>query len=258
MDSRNDEVSIDLQQLFRLLLRKSWLIALVAVVCAGLVFLGTYFLITPLYEADIKVYVNNSSLSIGSTSYSISSSEISAAQSLVDTYVVILNSRSTLDELALQAKVNYSSKQLEKMIKAEAINDTEIFKVTVTSPDPAEAAKLANVIAIVLPAKIADTVEGSSVRIVDYAQTPKNIASPSYVMNTVLGFFAGLLLCTAIIICTDLLNSSVRSEDYLTEAYPTIPLLTVIPDTASGKTAKSYGGYSHYGSYGSVGGGNSK
>ena len=261
MNNKNDEVYIDLRQLFRLLLNKSWLIAIVSILCAFIIFLGTYFFITPQYEADIKVYVNNSSLSIGSTSFSISSSEISAAQSLVDTYVVILNSRSTLDELAAQAKVDYTSRELDKMITAEAVNDTEIFKVTVTSPDPEEAARIANAVAIVLPAKIADTVEGSSVRIVDYAQVPTHMASPSYTKNTVLGFIAGLLLSSVVIVCFDLFNNSVRSEDYLTETYPEIPLLTVIPDTATGKESSYYKrrGYSkkygYYNSYAKLGGG---
>jgi len=254
MNSKNDEVYIDLRQVFRLLLRKSWLIALVAVLCAAIVFLGTYFLITPQYEADIKVYVNNSSLSIGSTSFSISSSEISAAQSLVDTYVVILESRSTLDELISKADVSYSSRELGAMISAEAVNDTEIFKVTVTSPDPQEAAKIANAVAVVLPARIADTVEGSSVRIVDYAQVPTAMASPSYIKNTVLGFMAGVVLSALAVICADVFDNSVRTEDYLTETYPEIPLLTVIPDTASGKSYGYYKKRGYYSSYAKQGG----
>ena len=246
MDNKNNEGYIDLSQLLRLLFRKSWLIAVAAIVCATVAFLVTFFFVTPQYEADVKVYVNNSSLSLGSASFSISSSEISAAQSLVDTYVVILNSRSTLDELVTRTGLDYTSEQLGKMIRAEAVNGTEIFKVTVTSPDPEDSTKIANAIALVLPAKIADTVEGSSVRIVDYAQTPTKMSSPNYTQNTVFGFIIGMLLSSVVIVCLDLFNSSVRSEAYLTETYPDIPLLTVIPDTAPGK---EYGYYKKHGYY---------
>ena len=246
MNNTNNEVYIDLRQLFTLLVRKSWLIAVISILCAAVVFLWTYFLITPQYEADIKVYVNNSSLSLGSASFSISSSEISAAQSLVNTYVVILNSRSTLDELVSRTDLGYTAEQLEKMISAEAVNETEIFKITVTSSKPEDSAKIANAIALILPAKIADTVEGSSVRIVDYAQTPTKMSSPNYTQNTVFGFIIGMLLSSVVIVCLDLFNNSVRSEDYLTETYPDIPLLTVIPDTAPGK---EYGYYKKHGYY---------
>ncbi len=246
MDNNNNEDFITLSQLLKLLFRKSWLIAIAAIVCAAVVFLVTFFFVTPQYEADVKVYVNNSSLSIGSASFSISSSEISAAQSLVDTYVVILNSRSTLDELVSRTDLGYTVEELSRMITAEAVNETEIFKITVTSPKPEDSAKIANAIALILPAKIADTVEGSSVRIVDYAQTPTKMSSPSYTENTALGFVVGLVLSSAIIVCLDLLDNSVRSEDYLTEVYPDIPLLTVIPDAAPGK---EYGYYKKRGYY---------
>ena len=246
MDNKNNEGYIDLSQLLRLLFRKSWLIAVSAIVCATVVFLVTFFFVTPQYEADVKVYVNNSSLSLGSASFSISSSEISAAQSLVNTYVVILNSRSTLDELVSRTDLGYTAEQLGKMISAEAVNETEIFKITVTSSKPEDSAKIANAIALILPAKIADTVEGSSVRIVDYAQTPTKMSSPSYTQNTVFGFVVGLLLSSVVIVCLDFFNNSVRSEDYLTQTYPDIPLLTVIPDTAPGK---EYGYYKKHGYY---------
>ena len=54
----NEEIEIDLQRLIGALLNKSWLIGFVAVVCAVVTFLGTYFFVTPLYQATAKFYVN--------------------------------------------------------------------------------------------------------------------------------------------------------------------------------------------------------
>ena len=53
------------------------------------------------------------------------------------------------------------------MITASAVNGTEIFEIVVTNPDNQKAELIANTIADVLPKKIANIVEGSSVRIVD-------------------------------------------------------------------------------------------
>ena len=72
------------------------------------------------------------------------------------------------------------------------------------------------------------------------------MSSPSYTQNTVFGFVVGLLLSSVVIVCLDFFNNSVRSEDYLTQTYPDIPLLTVIPDTAPGK---EYGYYKKHGYY---------
>lgn len=51
------------------------------------------------------------------------------------------------------------------MVQAEAVNSTEVFSIDVTSPDPQEAELIANAIADILPDRIADIVEGSSVKI---------------------------------------------------------------------------------------------
>ena len=103
------------------------------------------------------MYVNNTQ----DASKPISNSELSAAQSLVDTYVVILNSRTTLDQVRAAARVTYTDRELQKMIQAQAVNSTEVFEVTVTSEDPQEAQKIANTIAQVLPSRISSVVEGS-------------------------------------------------------------------------------------------------
>ena len=147
LKNQNDEIEIDLSRLIAALLDKSVLIGIVAVVCAVLTFLGTYFFVTPLYQSKAKFYVNNSSLSsLGEAALSsISSADISASRGLVKTYIVILNTRETINDVIDYAGVDRTYGQVKGMITAEAVNGTEVFEVVVTSPDPDEAEKLANV-----------------------------------------------------------------------------------------------------------------
>lgn len=247
MDREYDETEIDLLQLAKSLIKHWWVIALASVLAAAIAFSYTYFMVTPLYESSASFYVNSKDISIGSASLSISSSEISAAKSLVDTYVIILTSRTTLNEVIKSAELDYTYSELKSMISAASVNSTEIFEVTVTSPDPEEAEKIVNTIAIVLPEKVADIVDGTSVRIVDYGVVPTERSSPSYVKNTAIGFVLGFVLSCGVIIVRDLFDDIVRSEDYLIQTYPDLPLLAVIPDLdASGKSGYGYGyGYGY-------------
>ena len=76
---------LDVRRLFSLLCRKAWLIGLTAVICAVLTFLVSYYFITPKYESSTMFYVNNNSgISVGDITASISSSDITAGRSLVD------------------------------------------------------------------------------------------------------------------------------------------------------------------------------
>ena len=239
IERNNGEIEIDLLELMRLLLHRWYVLLLSALICGGLAFSYTLVFIAPLYQASALMYVNNSDISVGGTSFSISSSDLSAAQKLVDTYVVILKSRAALDEVKEQAQVDYSYEELKSMISAAAVNSTEVFEIRVTSKDPNEAEKIANTIARILPDKIADIVVGSDVRIVDYAVVPSHRSSPSYTRNTAIGILLGIVLSAGLIVLIYLLDENIRSEDYLTQTYPEIPLLAVIPDMNSSR----HGGY---------------
>ncbi len=248
----NGEIEIDLLQLFRALWKNALVIILVAVLCGGLAFGGTYMFITPKYKATAMMYVNNSTVSVGSTSFSISSGELSAAQTLVDTYIVILNTRTTLDEIIEESGVPYTVDELnkKKMITASAVKGTGVFSVTVESESPTEAELIANTIARVLPDRISDIIEGSDVRIVDYAIVPAHRSSPSYTKNTAIGGLLGVVLVAGIICLKEIFGAEedvmLHSSDDLAKLYPDIPVLAIIPDMRA-PSKKSY--YSDYSSY---------
>lgn len=234
----NEEFEIDLLKVFQTLWKKAWAIILSASIFGG-VFLGwSALLVEPLYKAESLMYVNSSNISVGGTKVSISQSELTAAKTLVDTYIVILNTRTTLEAVIEQSGVSYTYEQLKPMIAASAVNDTEVFSIQVTSPDPEEAALLANTIAEVLPGKIASIVEGSSARIVDYAVTPVNQDSPNLLKNTVLGVLLGFVLACAVVIVEELLDNLIYDSDYLSQTYD-LPVLAVIPDLQSGKRSSN-------------------
>lgn len=240
MENRNDdEMEIDLLKLARALWRKAWAIVLAAVVFGGAALVFTAFFVTPLYRAEALMYVNSSDISIGGAKVSISQGELTAAQSLVKTYAVILNTRTTLNDVIEQSGVSYTYEELEAMISAESVNSTEVFSITVTSPDPKEAELLANTIVKILPEKIAAIVEGSSARIVDYAVEPSRRASPNITKITLVGAFLGLVLACGVIVVLELMDEQIHDTDYLIQTYD-IPVLAVIPDLLSTKSANDY------------------
>lgn len=237
----NDEMEIDLLHIVQILWHKAWIIALSIILCGTIAFSYAMFMITPLYKAKAMMYVNNSSFSVGSTSFSISSGELSAAKSLLDIYIIILTSRTTLEAVVEKAGLDYTYSQIAGMVSAHSVNSTEVFEITATSPDPAEAKLIVNTITEVLPERISEIVNGSSVRTVDLAVLPTTKDSPNCTKYAAIGLLMGFVLSCAAIILLDLLNSTVRSEDYLIERYH-LPVLAVIPDMNS----KASRGYNYY------------
>ena len=236
----NEYIQIDLIKIARGLIRRLWIVLAATLACGALMFAYAAFYITPLYESSVLLYVNNSSFTMGSTSFSISSSEISAAKSLVETYQVILKTRMTLNDVIRLGGLDYQYEDLCRMISTESVNDTEVFSVTVTSADPQEAEHIANTIGRVLPDKIAGVVEGSSVRVVDFAVMPSDKVSPSVGKYTVLGLIFGMLLSCAVIAVREIADDTIRSEEYLLQNFANTPLLAVIPDMLEEKQTGQY------------------
>lgn len=246
MEQENNYTTVDLLKLVEGLVRRAWVIALSMLLCGVIAFSSAAFFITPLYESRIMFYVNNTSFSMGSTNFSISTNEISAAKSLVNTYLVILKTRSTLRDVITVGGIDRTYGELKQMIEADSVNNTEIFSVNVTSDDPREAEHIANTIGQVLPDKIASVVDGSSVRIVDYAVVPGAKKSPNITRYTILGMLIGLVLSCGIIVLIEMMDDQIRSEDYLIQNYSNIPLLTAIPDMLDDRGT----GYYYYRRYG--------
>ena len=231
--------TIDVLHIFKSLWRRAWLIALSGILAAVIGFLISAFAIPPTYSSYIKLYVNNSSFSLGNTSFSISSSELTAAQSLVRTYGDILESRSTLERVIEKANIDYTWKELSKMIEYGPSNDTEIMRVTVTCHDPYEASKIANTIAEVLPVRIFEIIDGASMEIVDTAIPDIEKVAPSITRYTAVGLLLGVILSVIVFVVLALLDDTIHDEEYILRTYD-YPILGKVPNLLNDDN-KSYG-----------------
>lgn len=237
-------LEIDLKRIFSAILGRAWIVCLSTVLCGIIALVGTVYLITPKYQSSAMFYVNNNSLSVGDASFSITSGDITAAKSLVDTYIVILKSRTCLNDVIDYADLDLSYKELKSMISASAVNSTEIFEVVVTSPNPVQAKEIANAIAHILPKKISNIVESTAANVVDYAVKSSTPSSPNYSQNTILGLVIGFILSVLIIAIREIFDITIRTEEDMIKCCE-YPLLSSVPDMIS----KTKGGY-YYSGYG--------
>ncbi len=227
----NETVEIDLRGLFKVLLKRAWIIVLCAIILGSAVLMYTVNFVAPQYKASVTIYVNNNSSK--DTSY-ISSSDLAVALRLVTTYVNIIQSNTVLDKVIAETNLALTTDQVRSMISAEVVGETEMFKVTVTTPYPQMSMDLANAIAAIAPDEIAEIIEGSSAKIIDYARLPKGSSSPNYTTNTILGAAAGAVLAIVVIVLQNMLDVRIKNEEDL-EKICSVPVLGVIPDLANDK-----------------------
>lgn len=242
MKETRENLEIDLKRMLMVLWSNAWIILLVGALVAAMAFGYAWFFITPTYSASTQLYVNNNY----PDSPGYSSSQLVAAQDLADTYMVIMRSRTVLSEVADRTGLGYSYGQLRSMISASSVNETEIFQVTVTCTNYQHATIIANAIADVLPEKLPAVVEVASVRVVDRAIENPNPVGPDYLNYAVIGALVGCVLTALVVIVLELTDTTINSEEYLTQVYREYPLLAVIPGAESSKSGYYKGYYKGY------------
>lgn len=227
INEKEPGVELNFQELLVAYLRR-WKLIAVCVILAASIALGlTLFFVTPTYRASIKVYVNNRTIVEGSD-YT-SSSDLSASIYLVKGYMVVAESDTMVEKVAEELNGEYSVASLKQAINTEKVEDTVMFYLYVTLPDPGEAARVANAFAEVLPKETPNIIHGTSVKVVDTAKVPTSRYAPNYATNTVLGALGGFLAAIVYITIMFLKDTRIKDENDLTDMFE-LPILGRIPD----------------------------
>ena len=146
---RDDEIEIDLGEIFHLLLNKLWVIILCFIVGGVIGFAGTKILVTPQYSASSMIYILPKTRSVTSLA------DIKMGSQLTSDFGILAKSRPVIEEVNKNLKLDYSYEQLASMVQATNQSDTRILRFTVTDTDPIEAKKIANELANVAAERVA-------------------------------------------------------------------------------------------------------
>ena len=237
MNERKNTLELDLGKLMSYYLRHCVALLFSGILIALLAFLVTKLAVIPQYKASVTIYVNNTSSTQGIES--ITGTSLTAAQQLVNTYVNIIKSDTVLDEVIQKGDLNGTAADIRRIMTARQVENTEMFVVSVSHPNPEIAAHIANTIAAVAPGRISGFVKGSSTEIIDYAKVPAAPYTPNYLKNIVMGALLGCFLMGVYLAMRFLFDMRIKSEEDIAN-YLQIPVLGVIPEHEEGAKKKGH------------------
>ena len=230
-------VELRLHELFAFCVRK-WKV-IVACILLGVVLALCYsfFFVTPMYRTNITIYVNNKNQVMEDK---VSSTDLSASIYLVKAYMILATNDAVLSRAATELNEEYSVNQLRNAITTEQHENTVIFTLTVTHKNPKEAARIANVMAEVIPEVAPTIIEASSAKTIATAKVPSSPYSPSYRQNALIGGVVGMVLALVYITILHQQDTHIKDENDLTDMFQ-IPILGRIPDMDAETAADGYG-----------------
>lgn len=220
----DDEIEIDLVELFMVLKSKLHIVLLSGILAALLAFIGTKLLMTPMYTSVTKMYV----LSRQDSSAGVTYSDLQTGSQLTKDYAELVKSRPVLEQVIAVLNLDMEPEDLAENITVETPTDTRILSISVESDNPKEAKEIADTLRETVSSEIKEIMHAESVDTIEDGNLPKEPSSPSLKKNMVLGGALGVFLALAILIFIFLRDDTIKNPDDV-EQYLGLNVLTSIP-----------------------------
>ncbi|HJB18485.1 MAG TPA: polysaccharide export protein [Candidatus Bariatricus faecipullorum] len=218
----DDEIEIDLTELFQLLLQKIWVILLCMILAGGIVLGGTLLLITPKYEASSMIYILTKTTSVTSLA------DIQMGEQLTVDFETLAESRPVIEAVIDDLNLDYTYEEMTDMISTENPTDTRILRLIVENEDAELAKDISNSLAEATAERVAYVMKSDEPTIVENAVTADSPSSPNVLKNTAMGALAGAVLAMAVIVIRYLMNDTIQTEDDIRK-YLNLHTLAAIP-----------------------------
>lgn len=221
-------IKIDLMRLLKYLLARIWLPIICAVICAGVMFYHSSFMVPDTYTASATLYVYNANPNVVNYQY-VNLSDLNTAVQLIDTYMAVIRSNKVLDAVLERLdNPRLTTAAISASLSMGSVSGTGLLRISSTTPDPQLSMDICNAVASIAPHEIIRVVGAGSLEVVDYAELPKGPNSHNTMRNAMLGGMAGGVLACGLLVLMFLLNQKLTESKELTDMY-TPPLLGVIP-----------------------------
>ena len=207
---------INIKDFFDYLKKYIILIILMSIILMTLVFMYDKSIKKPMYTTYTTiVLVKGDNTSITGNSEAISQSDILLNQNLVSTYSQIINSKLILKQVIKNLDLDYTVKGLSKNIKVEALQDTEILKISVSDLKPENAASIANEIAKVFSLEIKKIYKINNVSVIDDAQISYDVSNNTLKRDLVLVLLFSVFGMSSIIFVKFYFDDTIKYNENL-------------------------------------------
>ena len=213
----NDEMEIDLLELFYVL--KSKILAILGVGllfgCIACAYAG--FLVKPLYTSSSMMLVLTKETTLSSLA------DLQMGSQLTKDYSILITSRPVLTDVIDQLDLDMDYKQLKNMITVTNQDDTRILQLSVEYSDAKQAKEIVDKLSEVASEYIGDKMEVTPPKIIEKGEVPTSRSNTGVAKMAVMGVLAGMIVVRTI------MDDTIKSEEDI-EKYLGLSTLSVIPD----------------------------
>lgn len=219
--NKEEEVTIDLMEIFKQLKTHIRSIILTTLLVALLVGVVTVFFIPKKYESTVRLYLKPDS-STGVSDYS----QINANNLLVNNYVEMIKGNNITEKAANELKLD--QEEVSKALSVSNETNTQVISITSTTTDPALSKRIVDQVTKTFRDEVRENLNVTNITIIDNSKIATSPVSPSLPKNLAIGALAGAVLSIAFVIIRMLMDTRIHNKDEA-EQYLGIPNLGAVP-----------------------------
>lgn len=217
---------MELTEYLDIVRKRLWIIVVVPVVAVILAAVVSFYILSPVYQANTTLYVGKNI----DTGNAIAYNDIMVGNQLVKDYRELVKSRliagMVIKELGL---TGMTSSSLSNMLSVNLKNDTRLIEVTAQAKTPEMAQKIADQVAVAFKEKAVELIDVQNVQVIDNAELPSAPVKPKKMLNVAIAAFVGLMAGFGITFLLEYLDSTIKTPNDV-EKYIELPVIGAITE----------------------------
>lgn len=218
----DDEIEIDIKELFYELKKKLWMIIAALIIGAGSAGAYSALVMVPQFRSEAKLYVLSKETTLTSLA------DLQIGSQLTQDYKVLVTSRPVLQGVVDHLGLNLTYKELAGKLTINNPSGTRILSLSVEDADPYMAKAIVDDIAFTASDYIGEIMEMIPPKLIEDGEVATVKVSPSTKKNAAIGGLVAMLFVCGLIILRFVMNDSIRTEEDI-HKYLDLPVLSVIP-----------------------------
>ncbi|MFJ7186836.1 YveK family protein [Lysinibacillus xylanilyticus] len=221
------EKTINLFDFIKILKKRFIFIMILTALLVGIAAAMSYFVLTPVYQSETQILVNQKLDAQQQTQFEAQKLEIDLQ--LINTYSIIIKSPVILTKVIERLDLNSTPEQLMDQISVTNANSSQVVSVKVKDPDSKQAVEIANTLAEVFKREIPVLMSVDNITILSSAKVSEHPVpiKPNKLLNLLIGGVFGFLLGMAIAFLLEVSNKKIKSEHEVEEILE-FPIIGVI------------------------------
>ena len=205
------EETISLQDIFKTLKKRAVLILSITAIAVIIAAIVSFFVLTPIYQANTQVLVNQKK---EDNAQQMTSADIQSNLQLINTYNEIIKSPAILSIVIENLDLPLTPGQLSSKITVTNANNSQVLNVSVQDEIYNVAVDMANQVVEVFKEEVPKLMNVDNVNILSPAQYSDNPTpiKPNKMLNMAIALVVGLMLGVGLAFLLEYLDTTVKTE----------------------------------------------